>query len=91
MAFAGSVDGPEGQLAPNITPDGKTGTGDWTAKDFAYFLETGSKPDGDTVEGLMDEVIEQGYSKAAKADLEAIAAYLKTLKPIVNKVEKKKK
>src|SRR5262249_47427672 len=32
MAFAGSVDGPEGQLAPNMTPDSKTGIGDWSVK-----------------------------------------------------------
>jgi mono/diheme cytochrome c family protein len=91
LAFAGSLDGPEGELAPNITPDGKTGIGDWSAKDITYLLETGSKPDGDTVEGLMAEAIENGYHAASEQDLAAIAAYLKTLKPIVNKVGKKKK
>lgn len=90
MAFAGSLDGPEGQLAPNLTPDEKTGTGSWSAKDLSYLLKTGATPDGDEVEGLMSEVVEHGYSKTAEADLEAVAAYLKTLKPIVNKVEKKK-
>ena len=90
MAFAGSLDGPEGQLAPNITPDAKTGSGTWSAKDISYFLETGSKPDGDTVEGLMSEMIENGYRHVAPADLEAVAGYLKSLPPIVNKVVKKK-
>jgi len=90
-AYAGSVDGPEGQLAPNMTPDAKTGIGEWSAKDIAYFLQNGAKPDGDTVEGLMSEAIENGYHAAAESDLAAVAAYLKSLKPIVNKVEKKKK
>ena len=41
MHFAGSKDGPEGELAPNITPHKKTGIGDWTRVDISYFLETG--------------------------------------------------
>jgi len=90
MTHAGSLDGPEGQLAPNITPDEDTGIGKWSVKDIAYYLQTGSKPDGDEAEGLMSEMIEHGYSHVAEADLAAIAAYVKTLKPIAHKVKKKK-
>lgn len=91
LAYAGSTDGPEGELAPNITPDPKTGIGEWSVKDTVYLLQTGNTPDGDTVEGLMDEMIDHGYKFVADEDLQAVAVYLKTLKPIVHKVEGKKK
>ncbi len=89
MYLAGSVDGPEGELAPNITPDEGTGIGEWSVADIVWFLETGLKPDGDDTQGLMSEVIEHGYKYLTAADLEAIAVYLKSLKPIQNKVSKK--
>jgi mono/diheme cytochrome c family protein len=91
LAFAGSADGPEGQLAPNITPDPSTGIGSWSARDIAFFLKTGSRPDGDVAGGAMGEMIEAGYGNVTDADLDAIAAYLKSLKPIAHKVEKKKR
>ncbi len=90
LAFAGSADGPEGQLAPNITPDPSTGIGSWSAKDIAFFLKTGSRPDGDVAGGVMGEIIDAGYGNVTDTDLDAVAAYLKSLKPIVHKVEKKK-
>jgi mono/diheme cytochrome c family protein len=91
LRFAGSTDGAEGQLAPNITPDPSTGIGSWSAKDIAFFLKTGSKPDGDVAGGPMGEVIDAGYGNVADSDLDAVAAYLKSLDPIVHKVEKKKR
>jgi mono/diheme cytochrome c family protein len=86
LRFAGSVDGPEGELAPNITPDRETGIGKWSAKDLEYFLETGFKPDGDDAQGLMGQVIEHGYGKIGAADRQAIAEYVRSLPPIVNTV-----
>jgi mono/diheme cytochrome c family protein len=80
----GSVDGPEGDLAPNLTPDRATGLGDWTATDLVWFLQSGQTPDGDTTEGLMKEVIESGYEHAPEADLQAIAEYLESLPPVRN-------
>ena len=88
--LAGSKDGPEGELAPNITPDRKTGIGDWTTNDLVWYLETGFKPDGDDTQGLMSEVIEHGYSKIDKADRRAIAVYLKSLEGIENRVTAQK-
>jgi mono/diheme cytochrome c family protein len=85
--LAGSRDGPEGELAPNITPDRKTGIGDWSTNDMIWYLETGLKPDGDDTQGLMSEVIEHGYSKMDQADLRAIAVYLKSLDGIENRVK----
>jgi len=80
-AMTGSEEGPEGQLAPNLTPDRDTGLGDWTATDMTWFLETALKPDGDDAQGLMKEVIESGYSKMSPADRDAIAEYFLSLPP----------
>ena len=86
MYYAGSVDGPECELAPSITPDEATGIGAWSIPDVVWLLQTGLKPDGDDVQGLMSELIENGYEYLTEADLQAIAVYLRSLKPIHNKV-----
>jgi mono/diheme cytochrome c family protein len=91
MAYAGSVDGPEGEPAPNITPDMKTGIGEWSKADIAYYLKTGSRPEGDVAQGLMAELIDNAYAKLTESDLQAIATYVKALRPISNRLEKKKK
>ena len=84
MLLAGSIEGPEGELAPNITPDLKTGIGSWSKVDISYFLKTGIKPDGDYTEGLMSELIDLGYQYLLDTDLKAIAEYISTLPPIEN-------
>jgi mono/diheme cytochrome c family protein len=86
MYYAGSADGPEGQLAPNITPDEETGIEKWSIPDMVWFLQTGLKPDGNDAQGLMREVIENGLQYLTEADLQAIAVYLRSLKPVHNKV-----
>jgi mono/diheme cytochrome c family protein len=87
MALAGSREGPEGELAPNITPDRATGIGDWSIEDLVWYLEMGLKPDGDDTQGLMSEVIEHGYSHLPAEELRAIAVYLKSLPAIENEVK----
>lgn len=87
MWLAGSKDGPEGELAPNITPDERTGIGEWSVADLVWYLETGLKPDGDDTQGLMREVIRHGYSSLPREDREAIAHYLKSLPAIENRVK----
>ena len=47
-----------------------------------WYLQSGFEPDGDTAQGVMWEVIEQGYQHLSERDLDAIAVYLQTLKPI---------
>ena len=83
---AGTVDGPDGELAPNITPDADTGIGSWSPADLVWFLQMGLKPDGDDTQGLMSELIETGYSNLSEADLEAIAVYIQSLPAIHNEV-----
>ena len=87
LHLAGSRDGPEGQLAPNITPHATTGIGGWSRRDLVWYLETGLKPDGDDTQGLMSEVIEHGYANLPASDLEAMAAYLGTVPAIENRVK----
>ena len=87
LHFSGSKEGPEGELAPNITPHKITGIGDWTKVDISYFLETGMKPDGDYTQGLMAEVIEHGYYYLKVEDLDAVAEYLISLLPINNNLK----
>jgi len=76
--FAGGPN-PEGEgWVPNIT---QKGLGEWSAKDIAYFLETGQMPDGDSVGGSMARVI-KNTSQLSPEDRTAMADYLKSLPPV---------
>lgn len=87
MALAGTADGPEGELAPNITPDADTGIGRWHPADLAWLLQTGLLPDGDSVQGAMAEAIDHGYTDLTADDREAISEYIMALPPISHEVE----
>jgi mono/diheme cytochrome c family protein len=85
--FAGGPD-PEGEgWVPNIT---QKGIDDWSAKDIAYFLETGATPDNDTAGGSMARVI-KNTSQLSGEDRAAIADYLKSLPPVEGPPRPKKK
>jgi mono/diheme cytochrome c family protein len=82
--------GPEGQATPNLTPDKATGLGDWTEEQIVTYLGTGNRPDGDVAGGLMEEMIQgtlAGLKDLTKADLQAIARYLKSIPAVKNKIE----
>jgi mono/diheme cytochrome c family protein len=82
--------GPEGQATPNITPDKATGLGDWTEEQIVTYLGTGNRPDGDVAGGLMAENIQgtlAGFKDMTRADLTAIAHYLKSIPAVTNKIE----
>lgn len=87
LYLAGTKKGPFGEAIPNITPDKETGIGDWKREDIAEILLTGTKPDLDNVQGLMSEVVEAGYKNMKREDALAIADYLKSIKPVKNKIE----
>lgn len=89
MAFAGSKNGPEGHVVPNITPDAETGIGKWSDGDVADVLKSGMTPDGDFVGGPMAEEVRNTTGKLTDADIRAVVAYLRSLPPIRNKVEDK--
>ena len=76
LAGAPALEG-EGRV-PNLTPGGEFA--DWSAADIAYFLETGFKPDFDSVGGAMVDV-QESLAMLPEDDLAAIAAYLKAVPP----------
>jgi hypothetical protein len=55
MRLAGTPDGPDGQLVPNITRDPGTGIGKWDRDDIVELLRTGSTPEQSKVKGAMRE------------------------------------
>ena len=86
-----TFDIPPGKIrVRNITPDEETGIGKWSQEAIVEVLKSGLLPDGDTVGGAMTDVVNHGTSFLTDEDLKAIAVYLKSVKPIRNKVEKKK-
>jgi mono/diheme cytochrome c family protein len=64
--------------APNITPDPKTGIGEWTEDDIVALLKDGIEPDGDFVGGAMAEIV-RNTTRLTGDDRRAIAVYLKTV------------
>ena len=70
-------------VPPNLTPDKETGLGTWTAEQIVAAITTGERPDGRV---LVPSMPWRNYAHLTKYDALAIAAYLKTLPPISNKV-----
>jgi mono/diheme cytochrome c family protein len=68
---------------PNLTPDKETGLGNWTNQQIVTALQTGTRPDGRVLAPIMPW---RAFAKLTKRDANAIAAYLKSLAPITNRV-----
>jgi hypothetical protein len=83
--LAGTGEGPEGGIIPNITPDNETGIGQWSDDEIEDTLTTGGLPDGDFVGDTMAEVVENTTEKLSPNDIAAIVLYLKSLPPIYHK------
>ena len=69
--------------APNITQDKDTGIGNWTDEQIKTMLLTGKNPSGVQEAEVMPTAF---YPILTPGDLDAIVAYLRTLKPVANKV-----
>ncbi|MEP7032071.1 MAG: c-type cytochrome [Pseudolabrys sp.] len=69
--------------APNITPDKETGIGKWSDADIKKTMRTGDMPNGVHVAMVMPTGF---YHIMTERDLNAVVAYLRTLKPVANKV-----
>ncbi len=69
--------------APNITQDKETGIGSWSDADIKNLLRKGVKPNGTPIATIMPTGF---YEIITDRDLNSIVAYLRTLKPIKNKV-----
>jgi mono/diheme cytochrome c family protein len=69
--------------APNITQDKETGIGAWSDADIKKVLRTGLRPNGVRIASIMPTGF---YGIIAESDMDAIVAYLRTIKPISHKV-----
>ncbi|MEO6288912.1 MAG: hypothetical protein ABIO76_03260 [Ginsengibacter sp.] len=69
----------------NLSPDKETGIGDWSEDDFIKAVKTGIVPNG--LPSLRYPMIP--YINLTDTELKAIYAYMKTLPPLTNKVERK--
>ena len=72
-------------VTANITPDPETGIGKWTDADIKKALVDGLTPNGQHLSPPMPFPF---FKNMTDADLDAIIAFLHTLKPISNKVER---
>ena len=69
----------------NITPDKKTGIGNWTDAQIIRAIREGKRPDGSIIGPPMPIGLYRGMSDN---DVMAIVAYLRAAKPVENKVQK---
>ena len=69
--------------AKNITSDPETGIGTWTDDEVMRAITQGISKNGDTLFPIMPYA---NFNHMAKNDLLSIIAYIRTLKPIKNKV-----
>jgi mono/diheme cytochrome c family protein len=63
----------------NLTPDKDTGLGGWTRAQIITAFTTGKRPDGRQLAPIMPY---DSYKSLSKADANAVAAYLQSLKPV---------
>ncbi|MBS0247508.1 MAG: c-type cytochrome [Proteobacteria bacterium] len=88
--YAGGValDTPFGTLvAPNITPDGATGIGNWSEEEFRRALKQGVGHSGKRLYPAMPYT---AYTKMTDSDVAALWAYMRTVQPVSNAVQSNK-
>jgi len=72
-------------MTPNVTPDNATGIGSWSADDFARAMHEGKRPGGTRLYPAFPYTY---YTKVTRADSDAILAYLRSLDPVSNTVNR---
>jgi len=70
-------------VTANLTPDPETGLGKWTEEQFVLALKTGVRPSGPALRYPM-----MPYTALTDEEAKAIWAYLQTVPPIKNKVDR---
>jgi mono/diheme cytochrome c family protein len=70
-------------VVTNITPDKETGIGNWSEAEIVTALRDGKRPDGTLIRPPMPIPV---YRQLSDGDAAAIAAYLKSVKPVRNTV-----
>lgn len=71
-----------GWKAPNITSDKISGVGGWSQKELVQFLRTGHVLNKAQAAGSMADAVEHSFRYLHDDDLNAIAAYIKTVPAI---------
>ena len=74
-----------GLLTRNITPDQETGIGSWSDEQIKLAIKTGIAPDGKVLFPVMPYHV---YNTMADADLDALVAYLRSIKMVNNMIPK---
>ena len=85
-AFSGGLEFDEPPFkvtASNITKDKETGIGGWSDAQIKTLMSTGKRPNGVQIAGVMPTAF---YGILTERDMNAVVAYLRTLKPIKNQV-----
>jgi mono/diheme cytochrome c family protein len=85
-AYAGGLEMPDTVgtwRSPNITPDKGSGIGGWTDEQIAASIREGVRPDGGPLYPIMPYL---SYNRMTDADVKALVAFLRSLKPIANDV-----
>ena len=72
-------------VSSNITPDPDTGIGRWTDRELFTAIREGRRRNGSLIGPAMPS---QSYRALANDDVKAIIAYLRSVKPVANKVAK---
>ena len=68
---------------PNLTPDSETGLGKWSIEEIVAAVTMGRRPDGRMLAPIMPW---HAFANLTGDDARAIAAFLKSLPPVRNKV-----
>jgi mono/diheme cytochrome c family protein len=79
------VDKPGVVYPPNITPDEKTGIGAWSDIQIQRAIRAGL---GRHISRRIAVMPWQGYARITETDVEAIVAYLRSIKPVRHEVPK---
>src|SRR5689334_5446302 len=72
-------------VSANITPDRDTGIGSWTDEQFDNAVRKGTRPDGSRLYPAMPY---PSYTKMSHDDVMAMRAYLSTVVPVNNDVNR---
>jgi hypothetical protein len=72
-------------VTANITPDPATGLGAWSDAEINRTLTTGERPDGRRLASPMPVAY---LARMTQDDRDALIAWLRSLRPVVNQVER---
>jgi len=75
--FAGAIQA--GWRAYNITPDRRSGVGEWSEADLAHYLSVGHADGRGTAAGPMGEAVDESLSRLRPTDIAAMVEYLRSV------------